>query len=37
MSRRPSLRNLEALVWIARLGRIGAAARELNLTQPACA
>ncbi|KIZ47825.1 MULTISPECIES: LysR family transcriptional regulator [Rhodopseudomonas] len=28
-------RNLETLVWVARLGGIGAAAQHLNLTQPA--
>ncbi len=28
-------RHLETLVWVARLGGIGAAAQHLNLTQPA--
>jgi DNA-binding transcriptional LysR family regulator len=28
-------RNLETLVWVIRLGGVGAAARHLNLTQPA--
>ncbi|HEY8337665.1 MAG TPA: LysR family transcriptional regulator [Tardiphaga sp.] len=28
-------RNLETLLWVARLGGIGAAAQHLNLTQPA--
>lgn len=28
-------RNLETLVWVARLGGIGAAAQHLNMTQPA--
>jgi len=28
-------RHLETLVWVTRLGGIGAAAQHLNLTQPA--
>jgi len=30
-----NLRNLEALLWVARLGGVGAAARHLTISQPA--
>ena len=35
MNRGMDARGLETLLWIVRLGGVGAAARHLNLTQPA--